>query len=153
VCRVAESLARREEPPLLADYVPETPVERMLDQVSALRESESAELASGDADLPALDSDTKAAYNAAYLLAGSLGARAQFELLQSQTIDLLEHRRALRLVRALADELIRHETLGGEDVRRVLERADGRDLTRSARCGRRWAIEPWPMLRRARVPT
>jgi hypothetical protein len=148
---VAESLARREEPPVLAGYVPPTPVERMLDQVVVLSESERAELASGDADLPELDDDTKIAYDAAYLLAGRFGARAQFELLQAQTIELLQHPRALRLVRALAGELIEHETLGGEDVRRVLERADERAPRSKRRPREVVAIEPWPYLRRSRL--
>jgi hypothetical protein len=97
------------------------------------------------------DSDAKVAYDAAYLLAGRLGARVQFELLRAQTADLLQRPRAVRLVRALADELMRHETLGGEDVRRVLERAE----TRQARPDRvndrdlyaGATIEPWPTLR------
>lgn len=105
--------------------------------------------------MPELETDTKVAYDAAYLLAGRLGARVQFELLQAQTSNLLRHPRALRLVRALADELLRHETLGGEDVRRVLERADTRQA-RSDRVNERdlytgVAIEPWPTLRCTRV--
>lgn len=51
------------------------------------------------ADLPDLDSDAKVAYDAAYLLAGRLGARVQFELLRAQTADLLQRPRAVRLVR------------------------------------------------------
>lgn len=45
----------------------------MLEQVAALSEHERTELASGDSDLPELDSDTKVAYDAAFLLAGPLG--------------------------------------------------------------------------------
>ncbi|HEU5279978.1 MAG TPA: hypothetical protein VFU26_13890 [Gaiellaceae bacterium] len=71
--------------------------------------------------------------------------------MQSQTIDLLQRPRALRLVRALADELIRHETLGGADVRRVLERAERRGAfpERELQMGDR--IEPWPLLRCTRA--
>jgi hypothetical protein len=87
---IAESIARREEPAVLAGYVPPSPVERMFDEVVVLSESERAELESGDADLPELDDDTKVAYDASYLLAGRFGARAQFELLQAQTIGLLQ---------------------------------------------------------------
>jgi hypothetical protein len=62
-----------------------------------------------------------------------------------------QHPRALRLVRALADELMRHETLGGGDVRRVLERADERRAGTQSDVFAGVAIEPWPILRRARL--
>jgi hypothetical protein len=127
---VGESLARREEPPVHAGYVPPTPIERMLDQVTALTARESEQLANGDADAPEVDSDTRVAYDLAYLLAGQFGVRLQFELFRAHAIELLQHPRALRLVRILADELMRHETLGGEDVRRVLERAGEREPDR-----------------------
>jgi hypothetical protein len=148
---IAEGVAGREEPPLPADYVPPSPVERMLEQVTVLSKSERAELESGDADLPELDDDTKVAYDAAYLLAGCLGVRAQLELLQAQTIDLLQQPRVLRLVRVLADELIRHETLGGADVCRVLEPSNRQSAR--GKCGLRETItiEPWPVLRCTQV--
>lgn len=122
----------------------------MLDQVTALSESERAELASGDADLPEIDDDTKVAYDAAYLLAGHLGARAQFELLQAQTIELLQQPCVLRLVRVLADELIREETLGGADVRLVLEQADKKRSGGMCVLHGATTIEPWPILRHTR---
>ena len=58
-------------------------------------------------------------------------------------MDLMSSPRAVRLVRALVNELIKHETLGGADVRRVLREADRlqigdkRDLTGVMVSGRR----------------
>jgi hypothetical protein len=62
---VAESLARRDEPPVLAGYVPPSPVERMLDQVTALTTKEEQQLAAGSADAPELETDTTKAYELA----------------------------------------------------------------------------------------